>query len=268
MIEEKYIELMNREIDGLNSSEESAELKRHLEENAEAERYFRELSFVAGVFDRVSHVEPPPELKEMILSSVFGKETRAAAEVPVEARPAVPGAGSLFSAFRIRWEPRFAYVFTAGILVGIFLFVLFWRVLPSRAPQDLDSLYGALTSGQKAGESLEAGPVHFDLPQAKGSLQAQYQKARIVALLDVFAVSKIKVTLTYDEEVTFEGITALKASEYQVKVGDARLELTHRGDCSYVIVLEDRPGSRGPISLSISDESGVLFEGVLQAGRE
>jgi hypothetical protein len=155
-MEEKYVELMNREIDGLNSRAESAELEKYLHRNPEAGRYYRELLFVAGALNRVPEVEPPAGLKASILNSIFGKEAEAPAGAREAGAAVVAGArtsagrirrpASVFDLFRIRWEPRLAYVLAACVAVALFLFVLFWRVVPGRAPRDLEALYGSIVS--------------------------------------------------------------------------------------------------------------------------
>ena len=42
MIDDKILELMNREIDKANSEKESADLKKYLDENIEAKKHFQQ----------------------------------------------------------------------------------------------------------------------------------------------------------------------------------------------------------------------------------
>ncbi len=43
MIEERYVELINKELDGLNTESESQELEKYLSENVEALTYYEDL---------------------------------------------------------------------------------------------------------------------------------------------------------------------------------------------------------------------------------
>ncbi len=273
-IEEKYIELMNREIDGLNSRSESAGLKKHLRRNPEAERYYRELLFVAGVLNRVPEVEPPAELKASIMQAVFGKEAGAAVEAG-ETRGAAAAAvrtgaeakagrerrpASILDVFRIRWEPKFAYVLATCIAVGFFLFVLFWRVVPGRAPRDLEALYGSIVSGQEAGQLLPAQPLAFALPGVGGELHIRYEPRRILAAFDLSSDSRVQVVFDYSGDVSLESVTALNECQYSVKAGDGSFELTHSGECRYVIVLRDGRGTHSPIGLKVVRGGTLLLQ--------
>jgi len=280
--EERYIELMNREIDGLNSHKESAELETHLRKNPEAERYYRELRFVAAALDRVPEIEPPPELKATILASIFGDEAGAPART-TEARVAAGTrvkagaktrarrerrAASMLEIFRIRWEPRFAYVLAACVAVGIFLFVLFWRVVPGRAPRDLEALYGSIVTNQEVGQLLTVQPIEFALPGMKGEFHVRYERRKILAAFDLHSDSRIQVVFDYSRDVSLESITALSKCQYDVKAGDGRFELTHSGDCRYVIVLEDKNSTHSPIGLKILREGSLLLEETAQPVRK
>ncbi len=269
-MEEKYIELMNREIDGLNSRKESAELEKYLHRNPEAGKYYRELLFVAGALNRVPEVEPPAELKASILNSIFGKEAEAPAGAREAGAAVVAGArisagrvrrpASVFDVFRIRWEPRLAYVLAACVAVALFLFVLFWRVVPGRAPRDLEALYGSIVSRHEAGQLFAVQPVDFALPGADGGLHVRYETKRILAALDLRSDSRIQIVFDYSRDVSLESITALSECQYNVKAGDGRFELTHSGDCRYVIVLDDRSGTHSPIGLRVIRGGVLLLE--------
>jgi hypothetical protein len=281
-MEEKYVELMNREIDGLNSRKESAELQEYLRRNPEAERYYRELLFVAGVLDRVPDVEPPAELKASIMRAIFGEEAGVpaeAGEIRATAGAAVTaGAGaraererrpaSILDLFRIRWEPRFAYVLAACIGVGLFLFVLFWRVVPGRAPRELEGLYGSIVSSQEVGQLLAVQPVRFALLGTHGELHIRYEPKRILVALDLRSDSRIQVVFDYSKDVSLESITALNKCEYNAKAGDGKFELTHSGDCRYVIVLQDGSGTHSPITLKVIRGDALLLEETARPARD
>lgn len=274
IIEEKYIELMNREVDGLTSGKEKAELKRYLRKNPEAERYYRELQFVAGVLNRVPEVEPPAELKASILRSIFGEEAGASAAAreagaAAGAEPGVRvGAGavrarrplSILDVFRVKWEPRLAYVLAACVAVAFFLFVLFWRVVPGGAPRDLEALYGSIVSKPEAGQLLVVQPIEFTSPGVDGEVHVRYEATRILVALDLRSDSRIQAVFGYSGEVSLKSITALNGCEYSAKAGDGGFELTHDGDCRYVIVLDDRSGSHSPVGLRVVRGGTLLLE--------
>jgi len=119
MIDTKHIALMNAELDGETTPEESASLKAILAADEESRNYFEELTRLAGMLAEVPLVEPPPELRAGILRDV--RHPRVARR-PVSAPAPAP---------RIRWwdavargfqgygRLTWAYGFAAGLVIGL-----------------------------------------------------------------------------------------------------------------------------------------------------
>jgi hypothetical protein len=115
MISQKYIDLMNQEIDGANTPGQTRELEEFLQENEEARDYFRELALALNVFEKVAMVDPPPGLSAAILEG--------ASTVPETEKQGNEGGlwaaiGNLFNQ-----RPRLAHslTFTAGLICGLIL---------------------------------------------------------------------------------------------------------------------------------------------------
>ena len=70
MIDTKYIELIHREIDGLNSAHESAELQRFISSSHEAKDLYDELVAVSHMLHEIRSVDPSPNVKKIILNSI------------------------------------------------------------------------------------------------------------------------------------------------------------------------------------------------------
>jgi hypothetical protein len=126
MIEERFIELMNGEIDGANSREESLELKRYLDTLPEAKRYYEDLKAVTQMFDQAEELTPPPYLRKTILTSIFEREGE-------EERKSV--FTSVLAGIRLTFSRQYAYSFTAGIIAGILLFAIFSWIVPGDIQQ-------------------------------------------------------------------------------------------------------------------------------------
>ena len=70
MLNRDQIELIHREIDGANTSQESAAFRSLMEEDAEARALEADLRNVTQLFDRAGEREPPPRLKQAILEAL------------------------------------------------------------------------------------------------------------------------------------------------------------------------------------------------------
>ena len=121
MIDERYVELINKELDGFNTESESKELQRFLSENDEALQYYDELRRAASALKRVEHVEPPSFLRTHILNSVKS--------LPVPVRSGFGWVNTVQDLFRRRASVKYGVVFATGLCIGILLFAIVgpWR---------------------------------------------------------------------------------------------------------------------------------------------
>jgi len=259
MIERRYIELINGEIDGANTPEESSELRRYLDTHPEAQRYHDELCEIGDAFAGMRDLDPPKALRKTILSSV-AKRSRGRQREGYVARIR----GWLMPPAR----PRYAFAFVTGVLVGFCVFALSSIVMLRGMETRTDRLYGTLTTGGEAAEILSSECIPFDLPGLYGGACIEHSTAVVQANLDLSADEEIRVVFEYDDHLRFEGLRALDESEHTMHVGGNRVELTHSGECDYVLVFSDDRSSGSPIHLSIASEDGLIFERSIVPGGE
>jgi len=129
MINQKYIDLMNQELDGANSAEQSRDLEDFLSGHEEARTYFRELALALNVFEKVAMLNPPPELGGEILSRLEDKTDTHS----------TTGSGGMLAAcrnlFRLRLQPAYAYTFIGGLVLGLVLFAGSTRLNSGNEPE-------------------------------------------------------------------------------------------------------------------------------------
>ena len=113
MIDEKYIELMNKEIDGLNTPQESAELKSYLKDEPEAQKQFNNLLDVSKSLEQLEEIEPSPELKKSIINSINWKKYSTKEKKR----------RSFLGFTQLKFNVKYAYVFTCGLILGIIGFL-------------------------------------------------------------------------------------------------------------------------------------------------
>lgn len=258
MIDKRYIELINGEIDGANSPEESAELGRHLETHPEAQRYYDELREIGHAFAEVKDVDPPKELRGAILASVARWRRR-------------PQRESYLARIRERLmpqaRPRYAFAFVTGVLVGFCVFAVSSLVMLRGATGPADGLYGTLTTGREV-EIISSECIPFDLPELYGGACIEHSTAVVQANLDLSTDEEIRVVFEYDDEIRFEGLRALDESDHTMQVEGNRAELTHMGECDYVLVFSDGRSSGSPLHISISAADNLIFEKSIVPGGE
>lgn len=259
MIERRYIELINGEIDGANSSDESSELRRYLETNPEARRYFEDLTDIGRSFAEMKDVDPPRHLRRTILASVAAKRPTTRRESFV---------GRIRERIMPQAQPRYAFAFVTGVLVGFLVFAVSSLVMLRGVGERADRLYGTLATGLESAEILSSECIPFELPHLYGGACIEHSTSALRANLDLSTDEEVSVVFEYDDLVHFEELKALDESDYTMSVEENRAELRHTGDCAYVIVFSDERRSGSPIRLTVADQEGVIFEKSVVPGGE
>jgi hypothetical protein len=251
MIEKRYIELINGELDGVNTPEESSELRSYLETHPEAQRYYDDLRDIGRSFSEMRALDPPKELRKGILRAVAG----------LRGRPRGESAFARIREFLMpQARPRYAFAFVAGVLVGFCTLAATSAIMLRGTAGQADRLYGTLTTGPGPGEILSSECIPFDLPELYGGACIEHSTAHVQANLDLSAYEEIHVVFEYDDLVSFEGLRALGESDHTMRVEPNRAELRHLGECDYVLAFSDRRSSGSPIHLRITAEDGLIFE--------
>ena len=116
MIAEKHIELIQQEIDKRNSARESAELQKLLQSNVEARQLYEELSNISNLMETSEDVDPPSNLKSSIMSKInFPSREKSSVSTFIH---------QIAEFIETRSSFQNAYVFAAGLIVGVALYSL------------------------------------------------------------------------------------------------------------------------------------------------
>jgi hypothetical protein len=257
VIEERYIELMNQEIDGANSPAESSALHTYLSTHPEGQSYYNELLELEETFDEIRSVPPPPELRAAILAEIQGSGEAT------ERRGIFNG---IFDAFR--FSPRMAYAFAAGLIIGIGLFAILSRVSPVTSPGDVERLYGTLADTGATAPFPATEPVTFDLPGGSGSVRARSSGNATVAEINLSTDTQVQIFLEFGEHVRFDGFRALDSGDHTMQLVGNQAELTHSGVGNYAVILRDDTRSCPPIHLRAFAAGDLLFEREIRPGAE
>jgi hypothetical protein len=241
MIENRYIELMNREIDGANSPEESAALRAHLESNEEARRYYEDLRGLSNMFAAAGDVAPPKDLNREIMRSVAEHDA-------VRASSGAGRAGS--GAARARRAPlfgifagkRLAYSFAAGLALGLVILVIVMGAVTKQSRFDRSALYGALGDRRSMGSVIATETVPLETDDVSGSIDVRYLANTIVVTLELDARREIETTLRADT---------------------TSVTLTSSGRCSAAMAFRDDAGAHPDVKISITADGGRIYEGII-----
>jgi hypothetical protein len=182
MIEAKYIELIQADVDGELPDGRRAELSRFLLAHPEARALRAELAALAEALGSLALAEPPADLRDRILAAL-----------PPPSRTA-QGSGSAGFSIRLRWAAAIA----ATALLGA---VVFRIASDDRSAVDVSNLYGTMASpGTAAPVQIDKVAVSTEQVHGTVSLLGSPQ-ARIVEF-DLAVNGPIEVVVDHDGERT------------------------------------------------------------------
>ena len=245
MIDDKYIELMNLEIDGVISDEDRHELERYIESHPDALEHYNTLRNTTVLLGGTEEIEPPDALSRDIIESIFERHS--------EAKGRCLSTGGV-SRRTFRWRPGFA--FAAGIIAGLFLFASALLFI-MKSPPGEGRFYGTIAGLNDA--AVQSTAV-IDGPGVQGLVRTRRSGEKIIAELEIWSPDEVLVQFIHGDNIYFEGVRTGQPCTPRISVFTDRIELALSGEGDYIIGLNDASGSRSPIDLRITSNGEVLFE--------
>jgi len=182
MINERTLDLINADIDGELTSEESQELDSILEVSAEARAMRSELLKLGNMLDAVPRQSPPPDLSEKIINQLAPPRPLAKFSL-----------SNLFASF----QPATAgMAFAAGLL----LTVAFYEMSPGQSsPYDAASMVGTMVGGQNGGLNLLDNNLKFSGDGFSGSISLSENNGLYVLNFDLDTEETNEITVGLDK---------------------------------------------------------------------
>jgi len=260
MIDEKYLELINKEIDGVNSPAESARLKAYLAQDAAAQRLYRSLEATANLLQRVKDdVKPPATLKPHVLRLIESRRGAIKARMNVKHE-----VSSLLHSLVRRplhgFDFRFAYVFASGLVAGgLVLYLLIGQGARQDTLRDQD-LFGAMVSHSSAGRLATSDSAAFSFDGGHAVTILRGDATSLVVEVRLSSRESIDAALAYDEsEFGFSTIRRTSGSpEGPIAVGENVVHLASHGESHYLITFARKTLQATPMTLKIFS-SGTLL---------
>jgi len=255
MIDERYIELMNQEIDGENTPAESDELHRFLDSSAEGKHYFDELRGVRDLLEQAGTIDSPAGMKWAILSKL---EPRSERRIKT----------AFIDAIRERFRPKYAYAFAVGLIAGICLYAVFNGYSRDGSRLERDGLYGTIaldSAGRKAAETL---PVEIDMEGVTGTALFSYFEKAIVAEFNMRSDRNVELQFELAEGCSFESFKTLVSADNDLRTGHGTLRITSKGVGDFLIVFRKTAESPGRMRLKLLSGEELLLEKTIDPGRK
>lgn len=261
MVEEKYIELINKEIDGVNSPKEAARLKEYLARNPEAQNLYNNLVALANRLKHVKEIEPSPNLKRNVLSSI--QLNRYATKEKKYAWSGIRDfVQALFGVPSYKVNFKYAYVFALGLMAGVLIFSLLSDTSHQPAAIDNSDLYGAIILRGTSGSFKDADQVEINLDKVSGAINTKYSQGLVLAELSFKTEQEIELVFEFDEnELSFGAFTRLNnQASISVQVNENSLKLMNFGENKYLIVFAKKTQAVAPLKFKIFSDGVSVYE--------
>ena len=243
MIDERYTELINKELDGFNTESESKELEQFLSENDEALKYYDELLRTASALKRVEQVEPPSFLETHILNSIKA--------LPIPTRSGFGWVNNVLELFRQRPIARYAVVFASGLCVGILLLLIAdpWR---QDGMPDASKVSGSMVLPKEISRLQKIDSVALDGSGFRSVFKTLRGDGNITVECAVASSENLRLELSADpEELKFVGVNRLGGTDNDVMATGGRVIFTGTRSEHGLITFAEIASSQQPIEVRV-----------------
>jgi len=243
MNKERCIELIHSEIDGTITLEEKQELHQHLESDMEMKQLFLQLMNTQAVFNQVTDVEPPLNLKSEILDAI--DENRYA---PSRRRNLKQ---FLRESLAIMPAPRYAFSFSVGLVLGAFLIV----VLYYGNNNNLNNNYrfgGTILSKEALGRFRITDSLDIDIPDVSGRIEIGQTPTIVQLNLNLTSKKEIEFLIKFNPvNIHLLGFTRRSEGLNKLSSDDGLLKFFHQNTNSYTVIFGQKGQNESHMVFSI-----------------
>jgi len=254
MIDNHIIELINREVDGVASAEETARLRTLLSANPDARKLFDDMRSLADAMAEMLPVDPPRTLKPAIMRAIDSRIARK--------RPAA-GLASLLHSFRTLVFGKPGFVFAGGLAAGFLLFLITSNIIAPRSVDDSE-LTGTLVLHGPAPGFSRGDLIDINSDGVQGTIETQFSSGLCLLRLHVDAPEGVSVSLlTNPASVHLEAVRPSDDSGAQLSVREGELTFDGMKTGGVVVLFTGKGKSLPPARLRLVSSGKPVFEGVI-----
>jgi hypothetical protein len=249
MINEKYIELMHKEIDEVITPDEKIKLYNFLAENKSAKDFYDELILTAGYLDKIPDSNPSENLKKQIINSInFNRYL-----------PKVKSKKSWN--FLLGFKFRYAYTFAAGLFAGIVIYFLFSLNSNSINTKDISGTMG-VTDNIKIVEEI---PLNFS--DISGKIELKERGNNFWCEIKTVSKQKIDLLISYPNQIKFENLNPESVSNIELSKSKNHIKITNSGFQQYSLKFSQNSPTLSAIHIQIIQTGNTVYEHELSLKR-
>ncbi len=253
MIDDKYNELIQREIDGVNSRAQTRRLKSYMEGNPQAQKFYEDLLAMSVKLSKVQEIEPPRNLKINILNAIPSEKYIKKARYPVFKL----SLESLLFSKRV----RYAYIFAAGLIIGGLGIGLLFTSFINQETVGVSNLSGTMMRDVTTVNFQTAEKFDISETDVSGHVELSYSKKAILLEITAKTELEIEARVEYNgNDLNFLGFKEINASMNNLSVLSNSIQFSCIGDNSYLIFWDRKTSHMSPLQLKLYSAGVMITE--------
>jgi hypothetical protein len=239
------IESIHREIDGLNSTEQSRAVRALIDGSAEARQQYEQLRVINAALARIDRVASPDTLRPAILKAVAPRAGHAA---------------GLWVSSR-RWAPvKLGYA--ASFVLGIAAVGLVSTVRDATEVTPADQMVGTLAP-RPTSVTVDAWKIDGD--DLAGNFEMVRRQGQAVVEFTLDSAGPVDVTLTCGSGCRdMRGFMRRAGQETAIRTDGGQLTVATRGLYSAEVMVGDVAAGAATVDVRVTDGSGTTHAGTLR----
>jgi hypothetical protein len=244
-IEQKYIDLINADIDGEIGQKEKAELDAFLAQSAEGRAMHADLSELGQSLDALEQLPPPPFLRQRIMNSLPQQQQQS---------------GNFLQDLLAMPVLRYAASFVAGAFLA--MSVVGSNTISETVFDDMGSLVGTMTDPASLGPAADS--VDITSNEIAGTVSLRSAGSMLVLDFDLVSGGDVDIIADYtDKSIWFNGFAQLESSGTSVSAESGRVTLKMQGKRRYAVFLQNNSDRQTRIDLKFLSGNDLLHETTL-----
>jgi len=258
--EKKFIELINKEVDGLLNEKEKDQLHQYLNKDLKIKNIYQETIKTSELLKQVTDIDPSPNLKKGILNAIDTTRYTSKQKTNI--------VRSSISDWFTNLNPRLGYAFAAGLIIGLITFSVFLSNMVQEHPLDNINFYGTIGITENANiRELDQVPVEF--PGLSGTIKFNKFEKIVWFEVNITNTDRFEIAFDYDQtEILFDSFKPLNQSDVLIQNKASTLNIVNTGDCNFLVMFTQKSTEKARVDLKLIKASEELFNYKFQSSSD
>ena len=250
-IDEKYIALINADIDGNIQPDEKTELQEFLAKSEAGRALQEELRSLCSTLDAEGMLDAPPHLRHVIMNSLPSPKPQSS---PVAESP-----GFWYSLLAVP-ALRYTAAFAAGVILAVA--IVDSGQIQQGAFNEVTGLVGTMSD---ASDIAPVATIAIHKAAVAGTITLRRADPILIIDFDLSTNGPIDIVATYDDKtVWFNGFAQLESTGTSISADGGQIRIQLDGKRRYAVYLHNEDSRKLSINLQFFSNGEPVHQAVLE----